>query len=215
MGGKKVPVVSPHHPGAPRKAVRESAAARRAAMRTPTASADAKAEKVKPPPPKPVVPKTPPPPKKPPVPPDVGTNSGLHLPRYAALKTDDANMRSGPGERYPVIWQYQRRDLPVKIEREFDVWRLVEDMDGIKGWLHQATLTGRRTFVVTGTDDRTVRAEASETAEPVAVLKPGVIGRLRACDATAAWCQVQVGDYRGWLKRDEFWGIDTGEAIQP
>jgi SH3-like domain-containing protein len=154
-------------------------------------------------------------PPPPPLPPDVGTNTGLHLPRYASLKSDDVNMRSGPGERYPVEWTYKRRDLPVKIEREFDVWRLVEDMDGIKGWVHQATLTGRRSFVITGTEDRTIRADASPTADAVAVLRPGVVGRIRACDATKDWCQVQVDDYRGWLQRGDFWGADAGEVITP
>ncbi len=142
-----------------------------------------------------------------------GSNTGLPLPRFASLKTDEVNLRSGPGLRYPIDWVYKRRDLPVEIQREFEVWRLVSDQEGVKGWVHQATLVGRRTFVVTGTE-QTMRADAQESATPVARLKPGVIGRLRACDANAAWCQVQVGDYRGWLKRDQFWGSYSGEAIQ-
>ncbi|ACI51760.1 protein of unknown function DUF1058 [Gluconacetobacter diazotrophicus PA1 5] len=81
---------------------------------------------------------------------DKGTVTGLPLPRFAALRADEVNMRSGPGQRYPIAWVYHRRDLPVKIEREFDVWRLVEDSDGQKGWVHQATLVGARTFVVPG-----------------------------------------------------------------
>ncbi len=149
------------------------------------------------------------------MPADVGTNTGLHLPRFAALKSDEVNMRSGPGERYPVLWEYQRRDLPVKIEREFDVWRLVEDMDGIKGWVHQATLTGRRDFVVTGTADVIVRSQANETSEAVAVLKPGVIGRIKSCDAPSPWCAVEVQSYQGFLKRSDFYGLLDGETLAP
>ncbi len=149
------------------------------------------------------------------MPADVGTNTGLHLPRFASLKSDEVNMRSGPGERYPVLWEYQRRDLPVKIEREFDVWRLVEDMDGIKGWVHQATLTGRRDFVITGTADVIVRSQANDTSEAVAVLKPGVIGRIKSCDASSPWCAVEVQSYQGFLKRTEFYGLLDGETIAP
>jgi SH3-like domain-containing protein len=200
------PVVSPRHGAMPRKAARGSAA-----LKTPTFKDIQEKPAPKPaakPAPKPV-------PAKPPVPPDVGTVTGLHLPRYASLKTDDVNMRSGPGSRYPVQWTYKRRELPVRIEREFDIWRLVEDMDGIKGWVHQATLTGRRTFVITGTDPHTMRADPSDSAAAVAVLKPGVVGRIKSCDANAAWCAVQVGDYRGWLARADFWGTDAGEAVAP
>jgi SH3-like domain-containing protein len=155
------------------------------------------------------------PPPAPPLPANIGSVTGLKLPRYVSLKTDLVNMRSGPGERYPVLWVYRRREMPVKIEREFDIWRLVEDMDGTKGWMHEATLTSRRGFIVTGTDPRIMRADASDTADAVAVLKPGVIGRLRSCDKDAAWCQVQVQDYRGWLKRTDFWGADADEVVQP
>lgn len=164
------------------------------------------------PPPKPVAPAKPAPPKPPA---DVGTSTGLHLPRFASLKTDDVNMRSGPGERYPVLWVYKRRDLPVEITREFDVWRLVVDMDGVRGWVHQATLTGHRSFVVTAKQDQTLRAEPDASSDPVAILRPGVIGRVRKCDAGAAWCQVSAGDYAGWLPRDSFWGTAPGEAVQP
>ena len=79
-----------------------------------------------------------------------GTSTGLPLPRFAALRADSVYLRRGPGSRYPIEWIYKRRDLPVKIEREFDVWRLIEDPDGIKGWVHQATLVGTRSFVIPG-----------------------------------------------------------------
>ncbi len=195
-----VPVVAPKH---------------RPPARTAVAAAKKVTLKKEPPPAPPVVAAAPAKPAPPPVPADVGTNTGLHLPRYASLKSDDVNMRVGPAERYPVIWTYKRRELPVRIEREFDIWRLVEDMDGVRGWVHQATLTGRRTFVVTGTADRTVRADASATADAVAVLKPGVVGRIKSCEAGKDWCQVQVGDYRGWLQRSDVWGVDAGEAVGP
>ena len=212
-GAKKphqaIPVVAPHHGPVPRRPAHRGA---HTMAEAPTA-----AHMNLPPPPHPVVKATPKPaaPPKPVIPADQGTVTGLHLPRYASLKTGDVNMRTGPGARYPVVWTYKRFELPVRIEREFDIWRLVEDMDGIKGWVHQATITGRRTFVITGTDPRTMRAEARDDAAAVAILKPGVVGRIKSCDASAAWCQVQVGEYRGWLARADFWGSDAGEAVAP
>ncbi|HET6184866.1 MAG TPA: SH3 domain-containing protein [Acetobacteraceae bacterium] len=151
-----------------------------------------------------------------PPPPDthIGTVTGLPLPRFAALRADQVNFRAGPGDRYPVEWLYKRRGLPVEIEREFDVWRLVTAPDGTKGWVHEATLMGRRDFVVTGAE-RTLRAEPQDTARPVAVLKPGVVGRINACPANSEWCRVQVSDYRGWIKRDGIWGVLPGETVAP
>jgi SH3-like domain-containing protein len=197
-----------HHPAHPAKPP---------AKPTPVVRTPASPAHVAPhPPPHPaVVPAPTPAPAPDPAPaePAKGSNTGLPLPRFAALKTDEVNLRSGPGLRYPIEWVFKRRDLPVEIQREFEVWRLVSDSEGTKGWVHQATLIGRRSFVVTGTE-QTMRADAQDTARAVAILKPGVIGRLRSCEAAAAWCQVQVADYHGWLKRDAFWGIYPGEAVQ-
>jgi SH3-like domain-containing protein len=141
-----------------------------------------------------------------------GSATNLPLPRYAALRSDEVNLRAGPGTRYPIEWVYKRRELPVEIQREFEVWRLVQDPDGIKGWVHSATLTGRRSFIVTGAD-APLRRDAQDGAAPVAILKPGVVGHIRACQANSDWCQVQVGDYRGYLKRGQLWGALPGEVF--
>ncbi len=149
--------------------------------------------------------------------PQKGSNTGLPLPRFATLRSDEVNFRSGPGTRYPIEWVYKRRDLPVRVEREFEVWRLVRDQEGVKGWVHQATLAPRRTAIVIGAPngpEHTLRRDARDYASPVARLKPGVIVRLRSCEATSPWCQAQVGDYRGWMKRADLWGVSPDEAIQ-
>lgn len=136
------------------------------------------------------------------------------LPRFASLRSDEVNMRAGPGLRYRIEWVYKRRDLPVEIEREFDVWRYVRDVDGIQGWMQQATLMGRRSFIVHN-NEAVVRAEANDKAQAVAVLKPGVVGRIRSCEPTSDWCNIQSGSYRGWLRREQFWGTLPKEAINP
>ena len=162
---------------------------------------------------------------------DKGSNTGLPIPRFASLRADEVNLRGGPGTRYPIQWVYKRRDLPVEIEREFDVWRLIEDSDGVKGWVHQATLVGSRSFVVVAgsspanpasgaagasvAGSQLLRSEPQEDAAVVAILKPGVIGRIRACPAGSDWCRVSLKEYAGWLPRAAFWGLLPGETIQP
>ncbi|UYH51286.1 SH3 domain-containing protein [Candidatus Kirkpatrickella diaphorinae] len=186
------------------------------------------------------------------MPADKGSQTGLPLPRFAALRSDKVFFRRGPGQRYPIEWIYRRRGLPVKIEREFDVWRLVEDSDGVKAWVHQATLYGQRHFVIpsinapleTGahvdeksspahadpqivgylTEDE-MQARAQHVARlyhnpdtqsrVVAVLRPGVVGRLRVCAAASDWCQVNVKGYKGWLERKNIWGLLPDEVLKP
>lgn len=122
-------------------------------------------------------------------------------------------MRVGPDTRFPVEWTYQRRDLPVQIIDEHQNWRRIRDPDGTEGWVQRPLLNSRRTFVARG-DEPALRRRPEADAVVVARLQPGVVGRLRRCEANAEWCEAQVGDYRGWLRRGELWGVAAGEAIE-
>jgi SH3-like domain-containing protein len=48
----------------------------------------------------------------------------------------------------------------------------------------------------------------------VARLRAGVIGRLRACEKDSAWCEVQVQDRRGYLRRADIFGVGPEEELR-
>ena len=50
----------------------------------------------------------------------VGSATGLPLPRYASLKTDRVNLREGPSKDHPTKWVFERAGLPVEITAEFE-----------------------------------------------------------------------------------------------
>jgi SH3-like domain-containing protein len=141
----------------------------------------------------------------------LGSETKLPLPRFVSLRSDEVNLRTGPGTTYPIDWVYVRRGLPVEVIAEFDVWRRIRDWQGTVGWVHQSMLAGRRTILVAGGDRKLMR-EPAESAPVVARLAPGVIGWLLECDT--AWCRIEVEGYRGWLQRDEFWGSYPRESVE-
>ena len=142
---------------------------------------------------------------------NLGSETKLPIPRFVSLRSNEVNLRTGPGTIYPVEWVFVRRGLPVEVIAEFDVWRRIRDWQGTMGWVHQSMLDGRRTARITGAD-RELRSEPAEAGSIVVRLAPGVIGRLLECEAS--WCKIDAEGYRGWLKRDEFWGIYPDEKVQ-
>ena len=142
---------------------------------------------------------------------NLGSETKLPIPRFVSLRSNEVNLRTGPGTIYPVEWVFVRRGLPVEVVAEFDVWRRIRDWQGTMGWVHQSMLDGRRTARITGAD-RELHSEPAEAGSIVVRLAPGVIGRLLECEAT--WCKIDAEGYRGWLKRDEFWGTYPDEKVQ-
>ena len=132
------------------------------------------------------------------------------LPRFASLAADRANLRTGPGFRYPVAWVFLRRSMPLEIVGEFEHWARVRDREGAEGWIHRALLSGRRTVVVTG-GERGLRRRPDPAAALVARAEPGVQGRLFGC--AAEWCEVRLARLRGWIPRRHLWGVRAGERF--
>jgi SH3-like domain-containing protein len=143
--------------------------------------------------------------------PGMAPPTGLPVPRFVSLRSAEVNVRTGPGTRYPVEWVFVKRDIPVEITAEFDTWRRIRDWEGTEGWVHQSMLSGKRAMVVTG-EVRTLRRAAGDTGSALARVEPGVAGRLLRCEAS--WCEVNVGGYKGWLQRSEFWGAYPNETVE-
>ena len=142
----------------------------------------------------------------------------LPIPRFVSLGIGEANLRTGPGQRYPIEWVYVREGLPVEVVAEFDTWRRVRDWEGVEGWVHQRLLSGRRTVILIGESIETLREEPDAGSAPVARLEPGVIAELLACPAPSEgvgdWCYLSADGHRGWMPRAALWGVYTAEAVE-
>ena len=137
--------------------------------------------------------------------------SGLPVPRFVTLRADKVNVRAGPGVQYPVEWVFERKGMPVEVIAEHENYRKVRDIEGTVGWVHQNLLSSRRGIVVSGAI-RALRREPRDGASMLARVEPDVVGQLLGCGGP--WCRVEVGGYRGWLKRTEFWGVYPDEKIE-
>jgi len=136
--------------------------------------------------------------------------SHLPIPRFASLRSDEVNMRKGPGLRYPIAWVYNRRGLPVEITAEYDIWRRVRDPEGSEGWISKAELTGKRTAIVVG-NGRDLRDKRDDMSAIVAHLEAGAIGQIVSCESE--WCKVKFDNVKGFLRKASFWGAYPNEAF--
>ncbi|WP_428629807.1 SH3 domain-containing protein [Sphingopyxis sp.] len=127
----------------------------------------------------------------------------VKLPYWASISVDEARMRKGPSPDVPVIWEYRRKDLPVKVVARFETWRKIEDPDGTQGWMAARLLSRTRTAIVTD-DIRPLREDASVSAAVAYRAEPGVVGRITDCKD--GWCLFEVKGRKGWIQTDHIWG---------
>ena len=134
----------------------------------------------------------------------------VKLPRFVSLRSDQVNLRVGPGQTYPIEWLLTRKGMPIEIVREFQNWRMVRVWPDISGWILDRMVTAERHVIVAGAV-RAMRNKPDAQSEIVARAEPGVVAKLLACQGD--WCRIDAGGYQGWLRRGDVWGVLPDETV--
>jgi SH3-like domain-containing protein len=132
-------------------------------------------------------------------------------PYWASIASGQAMTHTGPGRNYPNVWLYQRRDLPVRVVKKYENWRLIQDPDGAQGWMLVTFLSDRRTAVVKPGEPRPVRVGPYDSAKVEYNAEQGVVGRISKC--SSGWCRIDIGNRRGYIRMADVWGVSDGEVV--
>jgi SH3-like domain-containing protein len=124
-------------------------------------------------------------------------------PYWASISVDQARMRKGPSADVPVIWEYRRRDLPVRVVAIYENWRKVEDPEGASGWMNARLLSRTRTAIIIG-GTHPMRDAPAAGADVAFRAEEGVVGRITDCGN--GWCLFDVKGRRGWIDAEHIWG---------
>jgi SH3-like domain-containing protein len=138
--------------------------------------------------------------------------SGLAIPRFVTLKSEEVNVRTGPGTRYPIAWVYHRAGMPVEVIEEYDLWRKIRDVEGTTGWVHKTMIDGKRNVMIRGKEAHVLRIDPEAGAKPMLKAEPMVTAKLMECQLE--WCRIQVSGRKGWLEKKYLWGVYDQEVFE-
>ena len=137
-------------------------------------------------------------------------DKSLPVPRFVSLRSNEVNMRVGPGSRYSINWVYKKEGTPVEIIQEFEDWREIRDVDGTKGWVNKQMLQGKR-FAVVKSKLAVLRRAPDAKARPIIRAEARVVGKLIECDVD--WCKMQIDGHKGWIEKTNIWGVYKNEKF--
>jgi len=132
-------------------------------------------------------------------------------PYWASIASGQAMTHTGPGRNYPNVWLYQRRDLPVRVVKKYDNWRLIQDPDGAQGWMLVTMLSDRRTAIVKPGDPRPIRVGPYDNAKAAYMAQHGVVGRISKC--RDGWCRIEIDRRKGYVHTSDIWGVAENEVV--
>lgn len=121
-----------------------------------------------------------------------------------AVSASVANVRSGPGTQYDVLWQAEQYTPIEVLDRDkTGSWYYFKDFEGTKGWLSK-TLVDKINTVIVKKDRCNIRSGPSTNDDIVFRADKGV--PFRVLQRKGEWLQVQHADGEtGWMHQMLIW----------
>lgn len=132
-------------------------------------------------------------------------------PYFASLASNEANVRAGPGLRYPIKWVFERAHLPVEVVDHFNNWRQVRFHTGQEGWAYHSLISSHRYALITGDKPVALHRLPRAQSQRLLLAQPGVIVRLEACRRN--WCEAEIAERTGWLPKAFLWGVRQNDRF--
>ena len=123
---------------------------------------------------------------------------------FLSLKKNEVNVRYGPSFESPIKYVYKKINLPLKQIDKKENFRRVIDLKNNSGWIHISQLKKSNSVIVT--KDKVLFKKPTSFAKPIAQIKEGRLLILERCEQN--WCQITSGEFKGWIKTDNIWGLN-------
>ena len=123
---------------------------------------------------------------------------------FVSLKKNKVNVRYGPSFESDIKYVYKKINLPLKQIDKKENFRRIIDFKNNSGWIHISQL--KKSNSVVATKDKVLFKRPTSFAKPIAQVKEGRLLILEKCEQQ--WCKISSGDYEGWIKTNNIWGLN-------
>ena len=123
---------------------------------------------------------------------------------FLSLKKNKVNVRYGPGFEYPIKFIYKKINLPIKQIDKKENFRRIIDLKNNSGWIHVSQL--KKVSSIIPKKDKILFNKPTNFSKPLAKIEKGRVLLIQNCSNN--WCQIKTGNYKGWIKAEDSWGLN-------
>ena len=131
--------------------------------------------------------------------------AGLSTTAYAerlTVITPTANIRSGPGTQYKILWKVEKYHPLFVIKKSGD-WYRFRDFENDQGWIHKSLLGSVET-VITTEDICNIRSGPGTEFEILFTVEKGI--PFKVLERDGSWIHIQHADGdQGWIHNSLVW----------
>ncbi len=123
---------------------------------------------------------------------------------FLSLKKEKVNVRYGPGFEYPIKYIYKKINLPIKQIDKKENFRRIIDLKNNSGWIHVSQL--KKVNSIIPKTDKILFSKPTNFSKPLAKIEKGRVLLIQNCKNN--WCKIKTGDFKGWIKIENSWGLN-------
>ena len=113
-----------------------------------------------------------------------------------------ANIRSGPGQKYEILWQVEKFH-PILVIKKTGKWYRFRDFEGDEGWVH-ASLVGDIPSVITKGEKCNVRSGPGTGYKVLFAVEKGI--PFSVLQRKKKWVYLRHADGdKGWIHESLLW----------
>jgi len=113
-----------------------------------------------------------------------------------------ANIRSGPGTNYEILWKVEQYH-PISVIKKQGSWYHFQDFEGDEGWIHKS-LVQKKATVITDKDKCNVRKGPGTNHAIVFQIEKGI--PFLILERQKSWLQIKHADGdSGWIHKSLVW----------
>ena len=128
--------------------------------------------------------------------------AGVAWAQRLAVSSGVANIRSGPGTKYDVLWQVEKYH-PIEVIKKSGKWYNFRDFERDVGWVHQS-LVKKISAVITVKSKCNVRSSPGTKNDIVFTVEKGI--PFKVLKRKGGWIQVEHADGdKGWIYKTLVW----------
>jgi len=128
--------------------------------------------------------------------------SSVALAERLAVSSKIANIRSGPGTGYEILWKVESY-YPIWVLKKSGPWINFRDFEGDEGWIH-SSLVQKKPTVITVKKKCNVRSGPGTNHEVIFTVEKGI--PFLIVNRQKSWIQIQHADGdRGWIHKSLVW----------
>ena len=132
----------------------------------------------------------------------IGLSNVAFAAQRLTVSASDANIRSGPGTNYDIIWKVNKY-YPIKVIKKEGAWIRFVDFEGDEGWIY-SSLVRKIPSVITIKEDCNIRSGPGTNYGIVFKAEKGVAFKI--LNRKGSWIHVQHADGdKGWIYKSLVW----------